>query len=153
MSTQYLTKEKYEKLRTELEELKTTKTREVAARLRQAKLLGDLSENADYQEAREQQRILDRRIQELGEVLRRSQIIEKQEGAHGLVQVGSKVHIKNEEITREYTIVGSRESKPADGLVSNESPIGRALLGKKVGEMVLFETPQGQMEYEILDVM
>jgi len=149
---QYLTKEKYSELVKQIEEFKTKGRREVAARLRQAKSLGDLSENADYQEARDQQSTLERRIHELEEVMRHSEVIAKKDGDAKTVEVGSKVRLKRGKDEMEFMIVGSHEAKPSDGLISNESPIGKALLGKKVKEKVVHETPRGKITYVILSI-
>ena len=149
--TQYLTKQKYEELVQEIKELKSTKRQEVADRLKAAKALGDLSENADYQEAREQQSTLERRIVDLEEVIRQAQIIEKEEGCDE-VAVGCKVKLKKGSEEIEYTIVGSQEAKPLEGLISNQSPLGQILLGKKVGETVKNQTRAGEVKYKILSI-
>lgn len=152
MSKQYLTKDRHELLKKELEELKSGGRLEVAARLKQAKELGDLSENADYQEAREAQSMLERKIQEMEEVIRQSVIIEKNAGG-SVVKVGSTITVKKGKEVVKYTIVGSNEARPAEGLVSNASPMGKALLGKSVGETVQIETPKGAVKYEILEII
>jgi transcription elongation factor GreA len=149
---QYITKSKHNSLISEVESLKTEGRRRVASLLRQAKALGDLSENSDYQEAREQQTALERRIHELEEVVRNSEVIQKKSGIAQVIEVGSLVKMKKGKDEIEYTIVGSHEAKPSEGLISNESPIGQALLGKKVGETVLHKTPSGEVKYMILEI-
>lgn len=155
MSTKknYLTKERYEEIVTELESLRLEGRRTVAERLKHAKELGDLSENSEYQEARDEQARLEGKIAELEDLLRNSAIIEKNgNGAVG-VRVGSKVTVKKGSEKRVFTIVGSNESKPTEGLISNESPIGQALIGKKDGDKVTVVTPTGlTVDYTILSI-
>ena len=152
MNRTYLTQERHDEIVKELTEMKTTGRKSVAEHLKQAKDLGDLSENFDYQEAREQQSRLERRINELDEVLRSSVIIKKAEGVSSMVKIGTKVTLKKNDEIIVYNITGSNESHPEGGFVSNESPIGRALLGKKVGETVRVRTPKGEVAYTILRV-
>ena len=152
MSKQYLTKDRYELLKKELEALKSSGRLEVAARLKQAKELGDLSENADYQEAREAQSTLERKIREMEEIVRQSVIIEKNAGG-SVVKIGSTVNVKKGKEVIKYTIVGSNEARPAEGLISNVSPIGKAILGKSAGEIAQIETPKGAVKYEILEII
>lgn len=152
MKKEYLTKERHEVLVKESQELKTEGRRRVAERLKRAKEFGDLSENSEYQEAREEQSYLERRIQELEEVLRHSVIIKKNEETVSVISVGSKVVVAKDGKDVAYTIVGSNEAHPAQGLVSNESPIGKALLGKKAGDRVEIQTPKGKTEYKVVSV-
>ena len=152
MSKQYLTKDRYELLKKELEALKSSGRLEVAARLKQAKELGDLSENADYQEAREAQSTLERKIREMEEIVRQSVIIEKNAGG-SVVKIGSTVNVKKGKEEIKYTIVGSNEARPAEGFISNASPIGKAILGKSAGEVAQIETPKGAVKYEILEII
>ena len=152
MSKQYLTKDRYELLKKELEALKSSGRLEVAARLKQAKELGDLSENADYQEAREAQSTLERKIREMEEIVRQSVIIEKNAGG-SVVKIGSTVNVKKGKEVIKYTIVGSNEARPAEGFISNASPIGKAILGKSAGEVAQIETPKGAVKYEILEII
>jgi transcription elongation factor GreA len=149
----YLTKERYAEIITELESLKLEGRRTVAERLKHAKELGDLSENSEYQEARDEQARLEGKIAELEDLLRSSAIIEKSgNGALG-VRVGSRVTAKKGGETCIFTIVGSNESKPTEGLISNESPIGQALIGKKEGEKTVVVTPTGMtIEYVIVSI-
>lgn len=149
----YMTREKYEELERELEDLKKNRRKEVAENLEYAKSLGDLSENAEYQEARDLQATVERRISELEGILKSAEIVSKQ-GGGGLVNVGSLVSVrkKGEKEAREYTIVGSEESDTASGKISNRSPLGEALMGRKKGEVVTLSTPKGKVEYEIVSV-
>jgi transcription elongation factor GreA len=151
MEITYLSQERFEELSKELHELKTKGRQAVALRLKTAKELGDLSENSEYQEAREEQSRLEHRIFELEELLRRASIIKKSQSSQ-TVRIGSKVKVKKDGDVLTYTIVGSNEANPAEGLISNESPIGRALLGKKVGDSVSVKAPKGEMTYQILEI-
>lgn len=148
----YLTKERYDELTRELESLRNEKRREVAEQLQRAKEYGDLSENAEYAEAREEQSRVEARIAELDDTLKSAVIIKKHEGGANAVHVGSTVSVRRDGATISYTIVGSSESNPAENKISNESPIGRALLGKKVGDTVQVETPAGTAVYTVIDI-
>jgi len=149
--SEYFSEEGLEKLKQELEELKTVKRHEIAARLEHAKSLGDLSENAEYQEAKEEQSLLESQIVEIEEVLRNAVIIKKD--AHSsLVQVGSTVGVASEHGEETFTIVGSEEADPKVGKISNESPLGKTFLGHKVGEKVEVKTPGGIIHYSIIAI-
>ncbi len=146
----YLTPEGAQRLREELEHLKTVKREELAKRLREAIQMGDLSENADYIAAKEEQGFLEGRIQEIEALLRQAQIIENQSTA-GVVQMGSKVVIRIDGGPEEvFHIVGPAEANPLKGKISHESPIGRALLGHKPGDEVEAQTPGGKMRLHIV---
>jgi transcription elongation factor GreA len=148
----YLTKEGETKLRVELEELKGPKRAEISQRLRSAIQMGDLSENADYHKAKEDQGFLEGRIQEIEYLLRNVVIIEKNAGIE-LVSIGNHVTIQEGEFPPEtYHVVGAKEADPRNGRISNESPIGRALLDHKVGDVVEAETPQGKLKLKILKI-
>lgn len=148
----YLSRERHEEIGHELEMLKSEGRQRIAERLKQSKELGDLSENSDYQEAREEQLRLEQRIRELEELLRKSVII-KRAGGVASVRVGTRVRVKKEgKEDLVYSIVGSDEAKPADGFISNESPLGQALIGKKVGDDVNVTTPRGVVRYAILSI-
>ncbi len=149
----YISKEKLESLKQELGELKTTKRADIADRLNRAKELGDLSENAEYSEARDEQAKLEARIMELEDFVKNAKIIEKG-GVSGEVKVGSTIvaEMKRNKKEYTYTIVGSREADPVNGMVSNESPFGSAFLGKKVSDEVIVETPNGKVTYTIIDI-
>ena len=148
----YLTKEGEAKLKVELEELKGPKRTEISQRLRSAIQMGDLSENADYHKAKEDQGFLEGRIQEIEYLLRNVVIIEKNAGVE-LVSIGNHVTIQEGEFPPEtYHVVGAKEADPRNGRISNESPIGRALLDHKVGDVVEAETPQGKLKLKILKI-
>lgn len=149
----YVTEEGLHKIKEELEHLKSVKRLEISERLEAAIAQGDLSENADYDYAKQEQAFLEGRIQDLEDALRRAKVI-KEGGPADTVQVGSTVTISENGFDAEetYRIVGVQEANPTQGLISNESPIGRALLGAKVGETVTVETPGGGLELEILTI-
>lgn len=151
MSKQYVTKERLEVFKAELEELKSKRRNEVAQRLKQAKEYGDLSENSEYAEAREEQANVETRIFELEDLLKDAVIIEKTED-NGVVQVGSVITIKKADKTSVYTIVGKYEAKPEEGKISDESPLGKAFLGRKTGDKIPVTTPTGVVSYEILKI-
>lgn len=152
METVYLSEERYKELRGELEKLKAEGRGMVAERLKYAKELGDLSENSEYQEAREEQSRVERKISQLEEILRHSSIIQRGAGGSGAVAVGSKVKVKKGGDTIVYTIVGSNEADPASGMISNESPIGKSLIGARVGDIVSVSTPKGDFSLLVLSV-
>jgi transcription elongation factor GreA len=151
MPKQYLTKERLDELKAELEDLKNNKRQEVAQRLKQAKEYGDLSENSEYAEAREEQANVEGRIFELEELMKEAVTLKTGEGGD-VVQVGSVVTVKKGEKTATYTIVGSYEAKPEEGRISDESPLGKTFLGRKVGDAVQVATPGGSAAYEILKI-
>ena len=136
----------------ELATLKNTRRVEVAERLKQAKEYGDLSENSEYAEAREEQANVETRIAELEDLLKDVEIIEKKSGNGDMVVVGSTVTAKKGDKTMTYTVVGSYEAKPEEGRISDESPLGSAFLKKKVGEKVEVMTPSGTATYEITKI-
>ncbi len=165
---EYLTKEKFKELEKELENLKTQKRKEIAEALEYAKSLGDLSENQEYQEARNSQAILEDRINRLELVLKSAKIVSIQNA--DVVAVGSTVSLEREgdpstKLPREhsgqvgasksrksYTMVGSEEADAANGKISVRSPLGLAAMGKSKGESFTFETPNGKMSYKIIDI-
>ena len=155
MPTNFLTKEGYQKLQEELDHLRTTKRQEVAERLHEAMEGGELIENAEYEAAKNEQAFVEGRIQELELLLATAQIIEEN-GKHkksDAIQVGTKVTIKEGNFEAEtFTIVGAAEANPRDGKISNESPIGKAILGHKVGETVKVETPGGTYNVKIIKI-
>lgn len=147
----YLTREGEAKLIAELEELKGPRREELAQRLRSAIQMGDLSENADYHKAKEDQSFLEGRIQEIEAILRNSAIIEKTDSDS--VSIGSHVTIQEENFDPEtYHIVGPTEADPRNGKISHESPIGVALMNKKVGEVAEASTPGGKIKFKIIKV-
>lgn len=148
----YLTIEGEAKLKAELEELKGPKREELSKRLRSAIQMGDLSENADYHKAKEDQGFLEGRIQEIEYVLRNAVIIEKNVN-RDFVSVGNHVTIQEGDFPSEtYHVVGAKEADPRNGRISNESPIGRALMDHKVGDEVEAETPGGKIKLKILKI-
>jgi len=148
----YISKEKYKEIEKELKYLETEKRKEIAERLRSAKELGDLSENSEYSQAREEEAMLERRIAELRKILRESEIIKKGGRKKDVVSLGSTIKVKSGNKTFTYQIVGSHEANVLKGLISNESPLGQAFLGKKKGDEVTVETPSGRKKYKILQV-
>ena len=151
VNTNYLTKEGLGKLNTELEYLKKIKRKEVAERLRTAASFGDLSENFDYANAREEQEFVERRIRELEDLLMHAEVVASKDNS-GKVQIGSRVVLQGEGKPLEFQIAGTREADPLNGKISLESPFGSALIGKKVGESVEIETPNGKVMYRIAQV-
>lgn len=148
----YLTREGLAKLKIELKELKSVKRKEIAARIQEAKELGDLSENAEYAEAKDQQGFTEGRIIELENVIKNATVI-SDDATGGVVQIGSTMMLKVESGEKQYTIVGSNEADPAKGLISNESPLGQAFLGRKVGETVEVKVPKGVVKYKIVKIV
>jgi len=149
----YLTAEGAAQLKVELEELKGPKRLELAQRLRSAIQMGDLSENADYHKAKEDQGFLEGRILELEYLLNNATIIETPSGPRDTVQVGMRITIQeNDEEPETYQMVGASEADPPNGRISNESPIGQALFGKKVGEIAVAHTPAGEIRFKILKI-
>ncbi|HNK64613.1 MAG TPA: transcription elongation factor GreA [Anaerolineales bacterium] len=150
--TNYLTPEGEAKLKAELEDLKGPRREELAARLRSAIQMGDLSENADYHKAKEDQGFLEGRIKEIEAILRISVIIEKT-GRADIVSIGSHVTIQEDEFDPEtYHLVGPTEADPRKGRISNESPIGRALMDKKVGDIIEADAPGGKIKFKIVKI-
>jgi transcription elongation factor GreA len=148
----YLTPEGETKLKAELEELKGPRREELAARLRSAIQMGDLSENADYHKAKEDQSFLEGRIQEIEAILRNSVLIEKTT-VKGIVSIGSHVTIQEDGFDPEtYHLVGPTEADPRNGRISHESPIGIAIMDKKVGDITEAETPGGRIKFKIVKV-
>jgi transcription elongation factor GreA len=150
--TTYLTREGEAKLRAELAELTGPRREDLSKRLRAAIQMGDLSENADYHKAKEDQGFLEGRIQEIEAILRNVTIIEKSANA-GVVSIGHHVTIQENGFDPEtYHVVGAKEADPRNGKISNESPIGRALMDRKVGDVVEADTPGGKMKFKILKI-
>ena len=148
----FLTPEGYEKLEEELNHLKTVRRPEVAQAIHEAKMDGDVSENAGYEEAKRQQAFLEGRIMTVESMLKNAVIIESS-GPSDTVILGSQVTVVEEGLDPEtYTIVGSVEADPGDGRISNESPLGKALIGRRAGDKVAFDTPGGQIEMELLRI-
>jgi len=146
-----LTKEGFEKLERELDDLKSVHRREVNDRIRQAKEFGDLSENAEYEDAKQEQAFIEGRILKLESMIRNARLIDDLEYAADEVHLGSTVKVKDLKTSsaHEFSIVGSAEADPVNARVSNESPLGRALIGHKKGETVDVSTPRGVVKYKI----
>lgn len=149
-----LTQEGYNKLEEELEYLKAVKRKEVAERLKVAISFGDLSENAEYDEAKNEQAKLEEQILKLDEKLRKAVIIDESQIDLDIVTVGSIVKLYDYDFDEEieYSIVGSAEADPFEGKISNESPVGKALLGARVGEEVEVQVPDGANKFKVLDI-
>ncbi len=146
-----LTKEGYEKLEKELEYLQKEKRSEIADKLKHAASYGDLSENAAYENAKEEQSSLETKISKMKAMLKKAEIV-SHDTAAGWVQVGSKVKVKFDGMEKVFEIVGGTESDPFAGKISCQSPIGKALLGKPKGAKAKVETPAGEKIYEILEI-
>jgi transcription elongation factor GreA len=151
MNNQYFSEEGLKKLKEELDHRLTQLRPEIATRIREAKELGDLSENAEYAEAKEAQALNEGRIEEIKNVLENAVLISEQTSG-GTVNVGSSIKVESKAGAKEFVIVGAAESNPLEGFISNESPLGAAFLGHKKGDVVLVLTPRGSVEYKILDI-
>ena len=140
-----VTKDGFEKLKLEIEHLRTIKRREIAERIKEAREFGDISENAEYDHAKNEQAMLEARIAQLEDKLRSATVIDEKTIDTGVVSIGSKVRVKDQKSGQSvlYHIVGSAEADPADNKLSNESPVGAALLGKKRGDIVSVAVPRG----------
>ncbi|EKD23518.1 MAG: Transcription elongation factor [uncultured bacterium] len=147
----HITKERLEELKGELETEKKEGRNEIADRLKRAKEFGDLSENAEYSEAKEAQAKLEAHIIELENIIRNSVLIKKTHGKK-TIDLGATVKVEKDKKTFEYTIVGSNEANPEKRLISNESPLGAAFMGKKEGDVIDVETPRGMAKYKILEI-
>jgi len=149
-----LTQDGLRKLEEELEHLKGTRRKEIAERIKQAKEFGDLSENAEYEDAKNEQAFVEGRILQIDQMLRSARVIDNNTANVDMVAVGSTVRLKDvgagDEIT--YTIVGSAEADPLQDRISNESPVGHALLGRRRGETVTIRVPAGTLKYTILEI-
>lgn len=149
-----LTYEGLKKLEQELQHLKVVRRKEVAEKIKEARGQGDLSENAEYDSAKEEQAEIEARIITIEKMLRNAEVIDEEEISTDVISIGSKVRIYdvefNEEI--EYVIVGSAEADPAKGFISNESPLGSSLMGHEVGDKIEVEAPDGIVEYKVLEI-
>jgi transcription elongation factor GreA len=153
MPISFLTREGYQKLQEELESLRKDKREEIANRLHEAMEGGELIENAEYEAAKNEQAFVEGRIKELEILLATARVIDEAAPTSGVIQVGSKVTIKEEDMDPEvYTIVGAAEANPAHGKISNESPLGRALLSRKVGDRVQVEAPAGSFSVQVVKI-
>jgi transcription elongation factor GreA len=149
---QYVTAEGLEDLKTEFEEVKHKKIPDIANLIDEAKQQGDLSENAEYQQAKEEMAWAQGRLQELRYLLDNVKVVESTQKNQDTVMVGNTIMIKNNTTTKSYTIVGPREANPLEGKISNESPLGGSFLGHKVGDEVIVSTPAGKQTYTILEI-
>ena len=151
---EHLTREGFEKLKKELETLRTEKRMEISEKIRVARSFGDLSENSEYEEAKNEQGIVEARIKKIEEMLKNVKIIDQNEISLDIVSVGSTVKIKNINSGKisTYKIVGTSESNPKKGRISDSSPVGKGLIGHNIGEKVNVKTPVGIIDYEILQI-
>jgi transcription elongation factor GreA len=149
-----LTPEGYEKLKEEIEQLRTVKRREVAERIRIAREFGDIQENAEYDDAKNEQALLEHRIATLEDRLRSARVIDRGEITTDVVSVGTHVRLRDVDAkkTFEYHIVGSAEANPSENKLSNESPVGKAIIGRKKGETVEVTAPRGALKFKILEI-
>ncbi|MEO8290526.1 MAG: transcription elongation factor GreA [Gaiellaceae bacterium] len=149
-----LTPEGHEKLKAEIELLSTVKRREVAERIKQAREFGDIAENSEYDDAKNEQAMLEHRIATLAERLTSAKVVNKKEIPSGVVAVGTKVRLRDLDAkqTVEYHIVGSAEANPAEYKLSNESPVGKAIMGRKKGETVEVTAPRGSLKFKIMEI-
>lgn len=151
MDSQYFSKEGLDKLKNELEERISVLRPEIAERIKEAKEQGDLSENAEFDAAKEAQAFNEGRVEEIKNILEKAVIISTSSNGH-TVAVGSGIKVESKNGVQEYVIVGAAESDPVKGFISNESPLGRAFLGRKKGEKVEVVTPKGAVEYKIVEI-
>jgi transcription elongation factor GreA len=149
-----LTPEGYERLKQEIDYLRGDKRREVADRIRVAREFGDIAENAEYDDAKNEQAMLEHRIAQLEERVLNARVIDKKEISKDVVSIGSRVKLKDMETNKsvEYRIVGSAEANPAENKLSNESPVGKAIIGHKKGEVVEVAAPRGTLKFKILGI-
>ena len=149
-----LTPEGYKQLKSELDRLKTEKRREIAERIAAAREFGEIAENAEYDDAKNEQAHLEARIALLEERLKNARVVTKKEIKSGEVSIGTKVRLRDVDAkeTVEYFIVGSAEANPVERKLSNESPVGRAIIGRKKGETVEVAAPRGKMKFKIMDI-
>jgi transcription elongation factor GreA len=149
-----LTPEGLGKIKEEIEHLSTVKRREVAERIKHAREFGDITENSEYDDAKNEQAMLEHRIATLEDRLRNARLAELEDLPKGVVGIGTKVRLKDIDAneTIEYTIVGSAEANPAEHKLSNESPVGKAIMGRKKGETVEVSAPRGSLKFKIMDV-
>ena len=149
-----LTPEGYEKLKEEIEYLSTVKRREIAERIKTAREFGDIAENSEYDDAKNEQMMLEHRIAQLEDRLRAARVIDASDITSDAVSIGTRVKLKDIDAneTVEYHIVGSAEANPSEHKLSNESPVGKAILGRKKGEVVEVSAPRGSLKFKILDI-
>ena len=150
-----LTEEGLKKLEDELEDLKVNKRKEISEKIKEAREQGDLSENAEYDAAKDEQRDIEARIEQLEKLLKNAEVVSNDEVERGKVSIGSTIRILDVEFDEEleYKIVGSTEADSLAGKISNESPVGRARIGAKEGDTVTVETESGELQYKLLKIM
>ena len=147
----YVSKEGLEQIRQELDDLVNTKRAEVAARIHEAKEHGDITENAEYEDAKNEQAFVEGRVQSLEALIKNAIIIDEHHSTD-FVQIGSTVDVESADGKETYTIVGSAEAAPRDGRISNESPVGRALIGRRKGDKVIISVPGGDSAYTVVAI-
>jgi transcription elongation factor GreA len=142
------------KLEEELEDLKVNQRKMIAQKIKEAREQGDLSENAEYDSAKDEQRDIEARIEELEKILKNAEVVDESEAETDSINIGCKVKILDMEYDEEleYSIVGSTEANSLQGKISNESPVGQALIGKRVGETVTVETPESMLQFKVLGI-
>lgn len=148
----YVSSQGLKDLQIELEEIKDIKIPAIAALIDEAKQQGDLSENAEYHQAKDEMAWAHSRVREIRYLLDHSELVESVKKNEGVIIVGSTIVIKNDSVTKTYTIVGHHEASPLQGKISNESPLGGSFLGHKIGDRVSVNTPAGQQTYEVLEI-
>ena len=155
MKKNILTEEGLKALEDELQDLKVNRRKEVAQKIKEAREQGDLSENAEYDAAKEEQRDIELRIEEIDKILKNAELVTDEDVDTSVINIGSTVRIQDLEFDEqmEYKIVGSTEANSLKGKISNESPVGKALIGAKVGQKVEVETPSGMIQYKILEIL
>ncbi len=155
MKKNILTEEGLKALEDELQDLKVNRRKEVAQKIKEAREQGDLSENAEYDAAKEEQRDIELRIEEIDKILKNAELVTDEDVDSSVINIGSTVRIQDLEFDEqmEYKIVGSTEANSLKGKISNESPVGKALIGAKVGQKVEVETPSGMIQYKILEIL
>ena len=149
-----LTREGYERLKQEIDHLRGDKRRDVAERIKTAREFGDISENAEYDDAKQEQAMLEHRLSQLEERIRAARVLDPSEIGSDVVSLGTTVRLRDvgADETIEYHVVGSAEANPAENRLSNESPVGKAIMGRKKGDTVRVAAPRGSLEFEILDI-
>jgi len=150
-----LTEEGLKKLEDELEDLKVNKRKEISEKIKEAREQGDLSENAEYDAAKDEQRDIEARIEHIEKLLKNAEVVSSDEQEAGKVSIGSTIKILDMEFDEEleYKIVGSTEANSLNGKISNESPVGRAMIGAKEGEIVTVETESGELKYKLMKIL
>jgi len=152
MAKCFITEDGLKKLKEELNFLKTEKRQDISRRIQAAKELGDLSENAEYSEAKEQQALNEGKVGEIEEMIKNAETIDDRHLDSDIINIGSTIKIKNDEKERTFTIVGSSEANPSEGKISNETPLASSFLGHKINDQVKVETPKGLINYTILSI-